>query len=117
MVVNRQHPILSPLAFLSAVLLVAGVGASVLLSGGSAFSPGPLTDGQNQAGGAGGFASHAEFEHDCRQCHAPLAGIEAARAQTVKLSPQPQVRAALGLLKKNPLPFRPPENSRVELHR
>ena len=30
-----------------------------------------------------------------------------------KLSPQPQVRCALGLLNTNPLPFKPPEYSRV----
>jgi hypothetical protein len=96
-VVNRQHPILSPMAFLSAVLLVAGVGASVLLSGGAAFSPGPLTAAQAQASAAGGFASHAEFENDCRQCHAPLAGIEAARCERCHTGVAEQRAAGTGV--------------------
>jgi hypothetical protein len=37
--------------------------------------------------------------------------------QTAKLSPQPQVRVAFGLLNEKPLPSRPPENSSVVLNR
>ncbi len=36
---------------------------------------------------------------------------------TEKLSPQPQVRVALGLLNVKPLPSKPPENSMVVLKR
>lgn len=39
------------------------------------------------------------------------------RLYTAKLSPHPQVREAFGLLNENPLPFRPPENSKVVLQR
>ena len=81
MVINRQHPILSPIALGAMVLLMAGVVVSVILAGGAAFSPGPLTS-QSLAGvQLGGFASHADFENDCNVCHVPLQGLDPARCE------------------------------------
>jgi hypothetical protein len=81
MVAGRQHPILSPVSLLSALLLLAGVGGSLWLAGGAAFSPGPLTAQASASRPLGGFASHAAFEHDCEQCHAPWRGVEASRCE------------------------------------
>jgi hypothetical protein len=96
-VVNRQHPILSPVAFLSAVLLMAGIGASVLLSGGAAFSPGPLTRLQSAAIDSGGFESHAAFANDCQQCHTPMAGVDATRCERCHTGVAEQRASGAGL--------------------
>jgi hypothetical protein len=57
---------------------------TVRLRGGTPFSPGRLA-AASSAGPAldagGGFASHAEFEADCEQCHAPWRGIDPARCE------------------------------------
>ena len=54
---------------------------SVILAGGAAFSPGPLTS-QSLAGvQLGGFDSHAAFENDCNVCHVPLQGLDPARCE------------------------------------
>jgi hypothetical protein len=79
--VNRQHPLFSPIGCLTALLLVAGLVIAVLLSGGAVFSPGRLTALAASGAPLDGFASHAEFEIDCSQCHAPFRGVEAARCE------------------------------------
>ncbi len=81
MVAGRQHPILSPVALLSAFVLLAGVGVSLYFTGGSAFSPGPLSAQAVRQVKLGGFASHAAFENDCSQCHTPMRGVEAVRCE------------------------------------
>jgi hypothetical protein len=61
---------------------VAVLGAILVFLGGGPFSPGPLSAeaaGQQQSGG---FDSHADFEQECGQCHAPWRGIAAARCET-----------------------------------
>ena len=78
---NRQHPLFSPLGCLGALVLIAGVMAAVAVSGGAIFSPGPLTSVSEKAATLKGFKSHADFQNDCAQCHAPLAGITAERCE------------------------------------
>lgn len=78
---ERQHPIFSPLAFISTVILACGLAGWIGLRGGQAFSPGELSAVNHNDAPAGGFLSHAEFENDCNQCHAPFAGIEAERCE------------------------------------
>jgi hypothetical protein len=96
-IVNRQHPILSPLAFLSAVLLMAGVGVSLWLTGGAAFSPGELSAAGEPGTALGGFETHSDFEHDCNQCHVPIQGVTDNRCERCHLDVAEQVRRSQGL--------------------
>lgn len=76
--IERQHPLFSPIALFSAALLIAGLGVGVYLTGGRAFSPGGLSDVSHSGQASGGFASHADFGDTCTQCHAPFKGVQAA---------------------------------------
>ncbi len=78
---DRQHPLFSPVGCLTAVAIVVALAAAILVSGGAVFSPGPLTALAANGESINGFASHAEFENDCGQCHAPFRGVEAARCE------------------------------------
>ena len=81
---RRQQPFFSPLGCSAALLLIAGVVAAVLITGGDLMIPGPLSAQSQPDSGVkatGAFASHAAFESDCGQCHAPFQGIEAARCE------------------------------------
>jgi hypothetical protein len=95
--VKRQHPLLSPLAFLSAVVLMTGLGVSVLRSGGAAFSPGELSAVGEPGEALGGFEVHADFENDCEQCHVPIQGVTDARCERCHEEVARQVRSSLGL--------------------
>jgi hypothetical protein len=81
MTLSRQHPFVSPVGCLAALVILAGLGIAGLVFGGAVFSPGRLTARAAQGIPLGGFASHAEFENDCGQCHAPFRGVEAARCE------------------------------------
>jgi len=81
MTTNRQHPLFSPVGCLTAIALFVGLAATILLFGGAIFSPGPLTALAASGSPLNGFASHAEFENDCNQCHRPFRGAEAARCE------------------------------------
>ncbi|MFQ5420789.1 MAG: hypothetical protein ACE5EY_10570, partial [Anaerolineae bacterium] len=73
---ERQHPIFSPVAILSTLVLIVLLSAGVYLTGGSMFSPGDLS-AINVAGQTlSGVQTHAEVS-DCQGCHTPFAGIDA----------------------------------------
>ena len=94
---NRTaHPLFSPLGCLGGGLLILGILIAVLLSGGAIFSPGALTvyaEGQPLKG----FASHAEFENDCTQCHEAGVGITAERCEVCHTVQANERRTATGL--------------------
>lgn len=81
MSVNRQHPFLSPVGCLTALAVMVGLGIAAWFSRGVVFSPGRLTALAQKGTPLGGFASHAEFENDCAQCHTPFRGVEAVRCE------------------------------------
>ena len=95
--VGRQHPFLSPIGLLGGLVLITGIGLAVLFGGGEIFSPGPLTAQASAATPLHGFKSHAEFEKDCRRCHAPLTGVTAERCQTCHADIVAQRQAGSGL--------------------
>ena len=80
--VQRQHPIFSPVAIISTLLLAGTLAVVVYLTGGRAFSPGDLSATNNSGEPVGGFNTHAEFGGDCSYCHEPFQGIAAARCET-----------------------------------
>ncbi len=80
--VQRQHPIFSPVAIISTLLLAGMLSIVVFLTGGRAFSPGDLSALNNNGQPIGGFQTHAEFGGDCSYCHGPFKGIEAPRCET-----------------------------------
>ncbi len=94
---NRTaHPLFSPLGCLGGALLILGILIAVLLSGGAIFSPGALTvyaEGQPLKG----FASHADFENDCTQCHEAGVGITADRCEVCHTVQANERRTATGL--------------------
>jgi hypothetical protein len=63
------------------MFLIVGLGLGVYFTGGSLFSPGELSAVKNGTTEMNGFATHAEFSSDCAQCHAPFAGVDAARCE------------------------------------
>lgn len=75
---TRHHPLLSPLAIASTLILLLGLGITLYLTGGRAFSPGDLSAVAHSTS-AGEFAHHAAFADDCTQCHVPLEGVTNAR--------------------------------------
>lgn len=75
---ERQHPIFSPVALLSTLILGVGLAVGVYLTGGRAFSPGDLS-ALNQSGQTiADVNSHADIADDCGQCHAPFQGVQAS---------------------------------------
>ncbi len=78
---KRQHPIFSPVAIVSTLLLVCGLLGGVYLTGGRAFSPGDLSAINHGDIMIGGFFTHTDFGDDCSQCHTPFQGVEAGRCE------------------------------------
>jgi predicted CXXCH cytochrome family protein len=75
----RQHPLLSPVAIVSTVLLLLALGAALYFTGGRAFSPGKLSAVSHSGLASGGFESHAAFADDCTTCHVPFGGVSAEK--------------------------------------
>jgi len=67
-------PIVNALSGLLTFALLAGLGISLWLSGGEMFSPGAVSAKSKAGVVLNSYNSHAEFEHDCAQCHQPLKG-------------------------------------------
>ncbi|MCP4428028.1 MAG: hypothetical protein GY803_26380 [Chloroflexi bacterium] len=80
--VERQHPIFSPVAIISTLILAGALAVVVYLTGGRAFSPGDLSAVNHSGQPVGDFFNHAEFGGDCSYCHTPFKGIETARCET-----------------------------------
>lgn len=78
---RRYSPLYSPIGCGAALLLALILSAILYFRGGGPFSPGPLTAAQPRGQALAGFASHAEFEQDCGQCHTPWRGITAERCE------------------------------------
>lgn len=74
---ERQHPIFSPIALLSTLILAGALGIGIFLTGGRAFSPGDLSAVNNSGQLVGNFETHADFADDCGQCHEPFKGVTA----------------------------------------
>ncbi len=70
---KRQHPFISTYGMLSTALLLGFFGLLFWQRGQLIFSPGQLSDGRGGGLLLAGFASHADFEAQCRRCHQPLA--------------------------------------------
>lgn len=94
---NRQHPFFSPLGCLGGSVLIAGLVVAVVLTGGLIFSPGDLTAYAENGRPLQGFRSHAEFQADCHQCHAPFQGVTAERCERCHTEVQAERAAGQGL--------------------
>ncbi len=78
---ERQHPIFSPVALISTLILGVGLAIGVYLTGGRAFSPGELSALNHSGEPVANVMSHADVGDDCTQCHAPFQGVEATLCQ------------------------------------
>lgn len=94
---SRQHPLFSRLGCLGGLVLILGIVAAIWLTGGEIFSPGLLTAWAEEGKTLQGFQSHAEFEPDCQQCHAPFVGLTAERCEACHTSVQAERAAGQGL--------------------
>ena len=110
MAVSRQHPFFSPIGCLGGSLLILGIVVAVIFSGGAIFSPGVLTAFAQKGTPLKGFASHADFQNDCRQCHAPLQGITPERCEACHADVGAERAAGTGLHGK----LKPEEAARCE---
>lgn len=78
---ERQHPIFSPVALVSTLILGVGLAIGVYLTGGRAFSPGELSALNHSGEPIADVMSHADIADDCGQCHAPFQGVQATLCQ------------------------------------
>ncbi|MCA9938108.1 MAG: cytochrome c3 family protein [Anaerolineales bacterium] len=95
--VERQHPIFSPIALASAAILIVGLSLYVTFTGGRAFNPGDLSAHNSSGQTLEGFTNHAEFQDNCNQCHAPFKGIDPTRCESCHASVGEQHRTGQGL--------------------
>lgn len=95
--VERHHPIFSPVAIISTLILAGTLGIIVFLTGGRAFSPGELSAVNNSGQPVNGFHTHAEFGNDCAQCHQAFVGIVAERCETCHENVGQERQSSVGL--------------------
>ena len=93
---KRSNPLFSGIGCGTAILLVLALALILYIQGGIPFSPGRLT-AKAQAEPIHNFASHAEFEGDCSQCHDPWRGVSAARCETCHTTTKLERETASGL--------------------
>lgn len=79
--VQRHHPLFSPVALLSTLILLVLLGVALWQTGGRAFSPGALSAVSISGQQSGGFPHHAAFADDCTQCHVSFVGVTAVSCE------------------------------------
>lgn len=94
---ERQHPIFSPVAMISALVFMISLAAGVYLKGGSAFSPGDLSALPDSGSPLGGFNSHFAFQDDCSQCHQPFQGVSAGLCEQCHQEIKLEREAGIGI--------------------
>ena len=95
--VERHHPIFSPIAIISTLILAGTLSIIVFFTGGRAFNPGELSAVNNSGQPVNGFHTHAEFGGDCTQCHTPFKGIEAERCESCHANVRQERQTGVGL--------------------
>lgn len=78
----RHHPLISPIALISTLILLVGLGSTLYLMGGRAFSPGDLSAIAHTPSDNSQFDHHAAFADDCTHCHTPFEGVADGRCLT-----------------------------------
>ena len=75
---KSKSSVSSLISLISTVILVAGLAVWLVLGGGMAFNPGPITahaaEGKPEIQG---FKNHAAFESQCNLCHLPFSNDQA----------------------------------------
>ncbi len=79
------------------VVGAAGLGFLLYMKLSGHLTPGPLSATQLHGQPIAGYSSHAEFEKECKHCHAPMHCITADRCQTCHLEIAQQRAGANGL--------------------
>jgi hypothetical protein len=69
---RRINPVGTFVGFFLTILMVIGLGISLWVNRGLAFSPGPITEISRNGVEIQGFKSHADFEERCVYCHEPI---------------------------------------------
>jgi len=95
--VQRHHPLFSPIALLATAVLIILLLILVWQTGGRAFTPGDLSAVARSPQQSGGFPNHAAFSDDCTQCHVAFTGITAVRCETCHVNISQQRESGTGL--------------------
>jgi hypothetical protein len=93
---KRINPVGSVFGIGLTILLFAGLGFSLWIGRGLAFSPGAVTDKSN-GNQINGFSSHAAFEKQCRNCHEPLTSTLAQKCLSCHADVSQQAQSRLGV--------------------
>jgi len=93
---RRVHSLFSPLGIGMTILIFLGLGFSFIKDGSAMFSPGDLTAQSLTGVTLDGFASHAEFEKNCENCHTPLETTQADLCVRCHTSVLEQILAQAG---------------------
>jgi hypothetical protein len=93
---RRQHPFISLTGFALTALFLVGLGVSIWLNGGQAFSPGNVSAVSIGDVNLGGFTSHADFENQCNRCHAPLQTTQDVLCLNCHVSIRDQIASGVG---------------------
>ncbi len=94
---QRSNPFWNLAGLVGTGVLLAGLAAALLLTGGLAFSPGPLSAQTGSGADLGGYPSHAAFERRCELCHQPLALPMSQLCQACHTNVAAQIQAQSGL--------------------
>jgi hypothetical protein len=94
---KRSNPISSIFGIILTVLLFVGLGLSLWINRGLAFSPGPITAIKQANITLGGYSSHADFEKQCGNCHQPLKTDLASQCFTCHEEINQQINGGEGL--------------------
>ncbi len=94
---KRLNPVGSLLGFLLTLLLFIGLGFSLWFNRGLAFSPGKVSAKSADGIVIQGFTSHADFEKQCGNCHAPLTTNLATRCLDCHTEIDQQIKTGQGI--------------------
>ena len=93
----KQHPFISGVGCVTALIFIVGMVAATSVVGGGLFSPGPLSALGSDRPPLKDFTSHVDFEGRCEWCHAPWTGVTADLCEACHTSVAQERASAAGV--------------------
>jgi hypothetical protein len=94
---KRLNPVGSLLGLLLTLILFVGLGFSLVVNRGLAFSPGHVSAKSITGVSIKGYSSHADFEKQCSNCHEPLTSDIATKCQECHTDVAQQITTKQGI--------------------